>query len=258
MSEDFSIYTTELMASFDPVAVQAAKDHAAREFPRESCGFIVAGVYVACENVASDPLQHFEIRDIDYLAARARGPIQAVVHSHPNGPIFPSENDMRHQMAVGAPYVIIPLNEDRVSDPVIWGDTLPVAPLVGRPFVHGVFDCYSLVRDYYCVTHDIVLPQVPRDDEWWTKGEDLYQDHLSKTGFRKIAREEARAGDGFLIALGDVQRANPHKRLNHAGIVLEGGIILHHLPNRLSRREVAGLWGRAVDVWVRHEGVAHA
>lgn len=222
--------------------------------------------YVECDNAAADMMSNFKIDDPRYETALLNGRLKAVVHSHPNGPIFPSELDMRQQLATNVPWLIVNLNDTNVSDITAWGDELPTAPIIGRPFVHGIFDCYSCVRDTFRLGKEelakqgigwpfppIDLPQVPRDDNWWKSGQDLYADHLAKEGFKVITLSEARPGDGFLIKVGD-GRGNPHKKLNHAGVLVEGDFILHHLPTRPSRREPAGLWARAADIWVRYEG----
>jgi proteasome lid subunit RPN8/RPN11 len=249
MDDNFQGYRQTVQGMFAAVAMTAAIAHARSEFPRESCGLIVSGEYVPCVNYATDPLSDFQIAPEAYLRASQRGTIEAVVHSHPNGQVFPSQIDMKGQIDTGVPWIILPLNEDVIMDPVAWGDQLPMAPMLNRPFVWGVFDCYSLIRDYYRTNFNLSLPNVPREDEWWNKGEDLYLDHLKPQGFREIQLSEAKPGDGFLI------RFMGSSKLNHAGVLLPNSLILHHLPTRLSRREPAGIWARAADMWVRHEAI---
>lgn len=58
----------------------------------------------------------------------------------------------------------------------------PVPPLLGRQFVHGVTDCYSLFRDAYHLT-GINLPDFERHDDWWRHGEELYLDNMESNGF---------------------------------------------------------------------------
>jgi cell wall-associated NlpC family hydrolase len=108
-----------------------------------------------------------------------------------------------------------------------------------------VFDCYTLVRDYYRQVHAKHLPQVAREDAYWKNGQDLYGDYLKRCGFQTIDKSQARPGDAFLVS---IDSPVP----NHAGVLVEGGMIMHHLPNRLSRREPAGIWAYGADLWVRH------
>lgn len=241
--------------------IAAAKAHALREYPKESCGLVVDDTYRPCFNYAVNPEKDFVISEADYLWAENDGGVQAVLHSHPDGPLFPTEADMQGQLSSAVPWGIIPTDGERAGDPIMWGDQLPIAPLIGREFRHGVADCYTLVRDAYRLGKDgmkehgidgwpldpIQLPEVPRDDNWWETEKDLYVDYLAKVGFRQIDRSEARPGDGMLFKI----RAN---KLNHAAVLLDGNVILHHLPNRPSRREAAGIWVYQVEMWLRYEG----
>ena len=258
-------YEASVLAFFSQSAIDAAKAHAIAQFPNESCGFVAGGVYVACENTHEKPLEFFKIDDPRYEAATIDDSLQAIIHSHPNGPLLPSELDMVQQIASDVPWLILTLNETGYHKAIAWGGDLPIAPLVSRPFIHGIFDCYSLVRDVFRQGKDalkaqgvdwplppIALPEVARADNWWSTDSDLYVDHLQKVGFKIITRGEARAGDGFLVCLGDT-RVNPKQRLNHAALLLEHDQIIHHLPTRLSARSPAGVWANAAVTWVRYE-----
>lgn len=260
-------YRSALDSLFGKSAMDAATAHARSVFPHESCGYISGGGYVACTNKAEKPEEGFLIDNSGYDDDYRAGKVQAIVHSQPNGPIYPSHKDMEQQLATDLPWIIINLNEDSVSSPVAWGDTLPILPIVGRPFVHGVFDCYTAVRDLFRVGTDelhkqnigwpfppIELPNFARGDDWWRDSEDdLYSANLAKVGFRPIARTEAKPGDCFLIKIGD-RNGNPKGKLNHAGALIGHEMIVHHLPARLSVRTPAGGWAHAADMWVRYEG----
>lgn len=235
-----------------------------REFPRESCGLIVDDAYVPMPNRASNPEQDFRIAGADTIAYRGR--IQAIVHSHPNGPDFPSMNDMKGQIATALPWIIVPCCEERTRALVVWSDNASPSPLLGRNFVHGVSDCYTLIKDAFRLGKNaladqgvtdawpfdpIALAEFPREDDWWTPegegdGADLYAKGFASQGFRPIAREEARPGDVFLMKIRS-------KQLNHGGLLIANDLILHHLPGRLSLRAPAGIWARAADMWIRHD-----
>ena len=256
-----------------PVAFQDAKAHARKTFPEESCGLVVNGGYVPCENIAADPEKHeegnincscrlcsFEIDPLVYAKYSAAGSIDMVIHSHPNGPFYPSKADMEGQLQTAVPWAIIAIDDERSSNnPTIWGGEMQ--PLVGRQFMHGVTDCYSVIKDAFAMGKDklaedgvtnswpydpIILPDVPREDGWWETGEDLYVDYLERAGFVQI-KDAPRPGDGFLMKI----RSDKH---NHGGILISNDLIIHHLPNRLSRREPAGLWGRQASMWLRYVG----
>lgn len=230
-----------------PSVIADAKAHAIREFPKESCGFVVAGTYHPCANVAEEPHKFFRFIDDAYDMALVTGALQAVLHSHPNGPAYPSADDMRGQVATGVPWGIIIANDQMAADPIMWGDQLPIPELIGRAFVHGITDCYSLIRDYYRLEREIVIPEYPRSDSWWGAGEDLYSKGFAEAGFVPIGQSEVAPGDVFLMSI-------KSPVLNHGGVYWGNDLILHHLPNRPSRREPAGIWKRGIDTWLRYEG----
>lgn len=257
-------YQATITAFLGASELLAAQNDARAKYPNESCGFIAGGEYVSCVNTSKTPLTDFVFNDPRYDAAVKDGTLVAVVHSHPGGPIFPSSHDMAQQIAGGVPWAIIMLNETTIGHTIVWGDQIAKAPILGRPFVHGIFDCYALFRDAFALGSvglkeqgigwplpPIKLPDFPRDDNWWKLGQDLYGDNIKKNGFVTISRTEAKPGDVFFVALG-TSSANPKKVLTHAGLLLNNNLILHHLPGRLSRREPAGLWARAADLWARY------
>ncbi|AMB48256.1 C40 family peptidase [Methylobacterium sp. AMS5] len=250
-----------------PVAArQAAEAHARREFPKEACGLVVDGAYLPCFNYALDPETDFVIAGEIWARLAEEGrEVQAVVHSHPNGPLYPSAQDMQGQQQTAVPWVIVALDDKDIAPPIIWDSEGEPAPVIGRSFVHGVADCFCLGRDVYRLGRDalaaqgvsgwpldpVSFPDWPRRDGWWAKegelaAQNMLLDHYRANGFRIIPANEARPGDAFLV---NIQSPTP----NHCGVLLEGHLILHHLPTRASRREPIGIWARAVHTWLRHE-----
>lgn len=225
------------------------KKHAADAYPNEACGIInTKSRYLRMENTAADPKNDFRIDPKELLKHN----IGAIVHSHPDGPKFPSENDMACQISTAVPWGICVSSADGVvSAPYFWGSKEFIPPLLGRKFRHGPSgsdgcgDCYALIRDWYLLERGIALNEYPRADGWWEKGQDLYVDFFQDAGFYEIPASEAREGDVFM---GRVLSS----KVNHAGVLLEGGIILHHLAGRESRREPVGRWMKLIDKWVRY------
>lgn len=112
-------------------ALEAAKEHARAEAPKESCGFIAAGVYVACENKHRDPENYFRIDEPRFSQVVIDGSLQAVVHSHPRGPAVPSEFDQRQADALDVPSFIIcgdRTMKGRKPDQIIAGNLDKVPP----------------------------------------------------------------------------------------------------------------------------------
>jgi proteasome lid subunit RPN8/RPN11 len=214
--------------------------HAQGEAPRECCGLAVreaAGdrlTYLACANLARHS-EHFVLSPADFARAEDTGEIVAVVHSHVFEPPVPSAADLTGIERTGLPWLIVnhPVGTYTVTYPSGY-----TAPLIGRNFVHGVHDCYGLVRDYYAL-HGVVLNDYARTWGWWedTDGPDLYRDNFASEGFIQIAStyEDAaarlREHDLILMRI----RA---PRENHMAVYLGNSVILHHLIGQLSRREV--------------------
>jgi len=204
------------------------------------------------KNEAADPKKDFNINNDTYLAAGDK--LQAVLHSHVNTvptTCAPSEKDMQGQMDSAVIWGILPVkeypNQIEVFDPLFWGDFRLEEPLIGRKFIHGVSDCYSLIRAWFWQTKKIILPEYARDNKWWEKNQDLYQQGFPELGFVRIEESQRQAGDFFL---GKVRSSVP----NHGGVLLDNGIALHHLEGRLSRREPILRWQKFITHWLRYVG----
>lgn len=231
----------------------AIRQHAAREYPRECCGLVIVERgkerYVECTNAAQTPSEHFVLPAAEYAAAEGRGEVLAVVHSHPDCPAAPSAADRVACEASGLPWLIL-------SWPADLSVTIRpegyVAPLVGRPFAHGVLDCYALIRDWYARAMDVSLPDFDRRDGWWNAGQDLYMQHFGEAGFRRLTDDE-------LLEPGDVVLMQVRAPVaNHAGVYLGDGVLLHHRHGRLSTRDVyGGYWLEKTVARLRH-GEANA
>ncbi|ACL61031.1 C40 family peptidase [Methylobacterium nodulans] len=260
-------YGSKLAFAFDDglstrwaAAVEAHKRHAAAHWPAEAGGLILEdGRYRPLANAAADPLTEFEPDpgEVDQTA------YVAVLHSHcsiedPESgkitppPDCPSGADMESQMATAVPWGITLAASTGVTDPFWFGDQVPRAPLLGRPFRHGVWDCYSLGRDWHREVAGIEIPDFARDPDWWLPREgqpqlDLYRDGFERAGFRRVVRgpEGPLPGDCFLCRV-----RSPV--FNHGGIYLGGGLILHHLAHQLSGRDPASVWRTKLDFLVRH------
>jgi proteasome lid subunit RPN8/RPN11 len=238
------------MTDFSPILPDMQR-HAGECQPRECCGLAIVRrrrlIYMPCRNRA--PENEFEIAPEDWAKAEDTGEIVAVCHSHVYAPPEPSMADRAMCEKTGLPWLIVcwPTLAWKVIEPEGYR-----APLVGRPFVHGVHDCYSLARDYYREALGIDLPDYAREDEWWLRGQDLYRRHFGEAGFVQVGDggcRDIRAHDGLLL-----QIASPVP--NHAAVVVEGGMILQHCHGRLSSRDVfGGYWRQKTTHVLRHRSL---
>jgi len=228
---------------FDRQVITDAMRHAATAYPQESCGLVVDGAYLPMENTAEAPEADFRIAPKAYLVAKKKGEVEAVIHSHANAPDYPSEVDQIEQIRMGLAWGIVPMDKDVPQEPFFWGGNTPAAPLLGRKFRPGVHDCYSLARDWY-QGQGIVLPELPRSDAWWVGDEDnRFLDRFQDLGFEPI-EGDPEPGDGVLM---QVCSSN----VNHCGVYIGNGLLLHHLQNRFSREEPYHRWHNHVRMVIR-------
>lgn len=228
-----------------------ALDHAKNEFPRECCGLVILKrgktVYFPCKNISEDNTT-FVMDPKDYVAAESSGDIVALVHSHCNAPATPSLADKSSCEASGFPWHIVSLPNEG------WDYCEPSgfkAPLIGRPYVYGIHDCYTLICDWYREKHNIVLPEFDRPDGWWDRGENLYLENFGKVGFSRIADDDTiRPGDVIIMQMA-------RKVADHGAVYLGEDIMLHHQTRRLSCREVyGGYWAKHTVAIIRNSSLS--
>lgn len=190
----------------------------------EVCGLILNNTHlVRCENVHPQPSQHFRISDEDWIKAETAGEITAVFHSHPNPKLVLSPADRTAQIATGIDWWL--------ASAGLLRKIRPVPHLLGRRFIHGITDCYTLFRDAYHLC-GIDLPDFERTNGWWLRGENLYLKNMAANGFYEVSAADIQPGDVI------IRRAFPEADPCHAMIWLGNNTILHHeVYGRLSRRE---------------------
>lgn len=239
----------------------AILNHAAACYPRESCGVIVDRQYIECQNIA-DSDSEFVIDPRDIVRAERSGKIEGIVHSHPDGSTKPSTFDRLQMPLHGVPWVIAayPEIDIKVHEPLPYA-----APLINREYIHGVLDCYSIVRDYYARELDIPLDNFERVDRWWedASNQDLYTSNFKSQGFVEV--DDLQRHDVILC------RVQPTEHVNHALIYLgDDGqltsepseqivgdhLVLHHPYLRRARREIYGnIWQERTAVIIRHQSL---
>lgn len=240
---------------------EAILNHAAACYPRESCGVIVNREYIECENI-SDSDSEFIINPRDIVRAETKGKIEAIVHSHPDGSTKPSTFDLTQMPLHSLPWVIASYPEIDIK---VHKRTAYTAPLINREYIHGVLDCYSIVRDYYARELDIQLENFERHDRWWedSANTDLYVDNFTSQGFIQVS--DLQRHDVILC------RVQPTAHVNHALVylgndgqliseqsesIINDHLVLHHPYRRRSRREIYGnLWQERTAIIIRHKSL---
>ena len=211
--------------------------HAKEQDPKESCGLLlnIRGKerYYPCRNLSMTNHQCFIIDPEDYVKADNTGEITAIVHSHPVTPPIPSQADKISCEQSNLPwYIVNPKTEE-------WGFCQPEGykpPILGRPWVWGVTDCWSLVVDWYKEEKGIKLLDYKRPitPEEFLKNP-VFEKYLPSRGFRLLEPNE-KLIDGDVLAMSIFGQG-----LNHVAIFLNGDV-LHHLTDRLSCIEPYSEW----------------
>ena len=216
---------------------EEALNHAKIEDPKECVGLLLnirgKEKYFPCRNLSMTAHQCFIIDPEDYVRADNIGEIKAIVHSHPVTPPFPSEADKLGCEQSKLPWHIVNPKTEQ------WGYYEPCGykpPLKGRPWVWGVPDCWSLVRDFYKEEKGIELldyerPVTPQE----FNDVPLFERYAERTGFKELdPNETLKNGDILLMSI-------MYNTLNHVAIFLDGDV-LHHLTDRLSCKEPYSAW----------------
>lgn len=229
----------------------AITNHAKSEYPKESCGFVylmsgnvsifqrdTSQWYFPCENIHPNPTEHFTISPDDYLYCYERGDILAVVHSHPDGNLTPSKDDINGLFNSDVPWIIADCEGN-------FKFLRSILPFTGRQFDFGAVDCYTLIRDVYMLAGDD-WTDYHRSREFWKEGQNLYLDNIERHSFRVDVNPdfELKPLDLILICAGS-------EIPTHGAIYIGENMILHHFDGRLScRDQYKGYWKKYThSVW---------
>tara|TARA_R100000426_G_scaffold19242_3_gene16797 strand:- start:273 stop:977 length:705 start_codon:yes stop_codon:yes gene_type:complete len=216
---------------------EAALSHAKVEDPKESVGLLlnVKGKerYYPCNNLSMTSYHCFILDPVDYVKADSLGEITGIVHSHPITPPTPSQADLISCENSNLPWHIVNPKTEQ------WGYCEPTgykAPLLGREWVWGITDCWSLVVDWYKEEKKIQLRdwERPKNPEDFLK-DPMFERCAGATKFKELEPNE-KLENGDLLFMSIMGNG-----LNHVAIFLDGDV-LHHLADRLSCREPYSPW----------------
>ena len=100
--------------------------------------------------------------------------------------------------------------------------------LIGRQWDYGVFDCFTLIRDYFNL-QGIELPDFARPEDLEVS-ESIFLQQAQAIGFRQVEWSQRRVGDVLIMRLDT-------RTPMHAAILLPNEQILHQRQDSLSAVE---------------------
>lgn len=215
-----------------------AIEHINKCFPNESCGLlaIVNGEekYFPCKNLAESKHEYFIIDPDDWVIAEDSGELTAIIHSHPSSTENPSENDKASCEYLGLPWYIYGVETKKWF--YMKPESYKKSDLIGRKFVWGVYDCWSLITDWYKQEKNIQIP-------YWNRPKTLkefilnpeFEYALPKLNFIKQENtDDIKKGDVLLFK---TETGN----LDHVAVYIGDQTILNHNIKQLSCRTVFDL-----------------
>lgn len=226
--------------------IENIQSAAEQDYPNEACGVIVKQgkrkyLSVHCRNDHYDPKSNFTVNPQDYVKATELGEVVGVWHTHTHGSSHPTQTDRISCNLHKMPWYILGVSKE--DDQFTFDKPYLLTPesvsygLLERPYIWGIFDCFSLVRDYYKQEFDIEIMTPPEypfcEPDWYRHGGDYYREYYKEAGFVRLIDEDPEIGDVFVMQIcSDVP--------NHAAIYVGDGLMLHHAEDRLSGRDVYG------------------
>ncbi len=222
------------------------KVHATESFPCECVGYVKDDQYVRLENTHPQPESNFRIS----LATLITVNPEIVLHSHPHhgqpNSSWPSLSDLKCFYSKPEwKWGIISTDGEEYGQFVLFDDKNPTN-LIGREYIWGIQDCYSLIRDWYKIEMGITLKNYPRDYNSHQHGNaNYYESNFADAGFYEVPINDIKIGDVLLLSI------NSHS-VNHAAIVSGNDEIMHHWLNRLSAKDSLSKWLRATSKVVRY------
>lgn len=213
--------------------IEATK-HAEECMPQESCGLlaIIKGkeTYWPCKNIADSTFEYFIIDPDDWAECEDTGEIIGIVHSHPYGSAEPSDDDKASCEYLDLPSHIysVQMKEWFSLEPSGW----KAPSLIGRGFVWGKHDCWSIVTDWLKENKNIDIPYWPRPKKIKDfSNNPEFENALPKLNFvKQKTLDDIQIGDVLLFQ-------TLSKKLDHVAIYIGDNTILIHNVRRLSCRE---------------------
>ena len=215
-----------------------AEEYAKQESPKEACGLLTVingeEKFWPCKNIAEGQHEFFAIDPEDWADCEDQGgEILGVIHSHPKGSANASEADEASCEHLGFPYFIYSVEHTN------WNEIKPRGwkppSLIGRTWVWGKQDCWSLITDYFLEKKQINLRywERPKSIKFFCENP-YFEKVLTGSGFVEVNKDKLQKDDILLVE-------GAYKKLNHVALYYGEQLILHHSVKKLSCRELYDL-----------------
>ena len=240
------------------------KKRAIEVYPNEACGLIInpnPGVkssFVACANIAGDPNKRFVISPKEFASAEDLGTVVAVWHTHVEHSSAPSDFDINSCNESELEWFILDIYKR--GDSFEFGTVKHIEPnlsevdLIGRPYIYGVYDCFSLAKNYYRkemgIDIDFVPPGYPEVCELSNQKNLLLVEGAAQAGFERVSTQLPKKGDLIIL---NVCSDYP----NHIAVYVGDLKILHHCMGRLSELSIypGSYWEKHTFAHMRYKGL---
>lgn len=175
--------------------------HALGEFPNECCGFIVKKCsklkVFKCKNESPNPLNSFFISKENQPT---KGEIIYYYHSHKEN-IEPSLLDIYVSEKKNIPCLITNGFEINIYSPK--GMEIPYT---GRPYLAGVFDCFTLIQDFYRRNFNLKIPDISNPHRY-NIGEKINKETIREVEENNSLKKHF-INNGFLEVKNDLRKGS--------------------------------------------------
>lgn len=219
---------------------------------REICGLIVDKgtdtTFISLTNISEDN-NSFIIDPIEYAKYTSKYRVIAVVHSHIDCSSEPSLADIVVCNKGSSPWMIYSTVTDTFNIIYPKKETINI---IGRPYIFGIYDCWSIVTDTYYADLGISISRpLTATTDWYKDGFNLFETNANSFGFYKL--EDTSSLKKYDVIL---FKAGKTKVPNHCGLLIKEDMFMHHLSGRLSNKEVyGGYWHRYTHAIYRYKGL---
>jgi proteasome lid subunit RPN8/RPN11 len=233
----------------------------AHQTPNEEiCGFIYytptneLKVYPANNIAYTSRANDFEIDPVDYLRCDSLGVIVGIYHSHPSNQEAFSPCDLEYIEEVGVPLYLYTVGTGK------WQEFIPATynvDLIRLPYIWGLYDCYSIIRNGLRQRVGIHIPDYDRDESFGSdeksKGEII--NHIDIFNCVIIGRGRH---DLNKLQVNDILLFNTPSRSRtlpvHLGLFVGDSNFIHHPEHQLSCKQfLDGEWINKINLIIRHK-----